>query len=79
MVSVRNPLAQRSKVTLEEVASQPLIFRAPATLARFSISSSSLPLARACRHGIAQHRHDQTICRRGRRVSFISESFARDR
>ncbi len=26
MVSVRNPLAQRSKVTLEEVASQPLIF-----------------------------------------------------
>ena len=26
MVSVKNPLAQRSKVTLEEIASQPLIF-----------------------------------------------------
>src|SRR6201990_219201 len=79
MVSTRNPLAQRSKITLEEVAAQPLIF--PKTgftrqvldklfrpyRSRIRISMELPSIGMIKRFGAADAR-----------VSFISESFAKD-
>jgi len=79
MVSTKNPLAHRSKITLAEVAEQPLIF--PRTgFTRQVLDKLFRPTARAFTSPLelAQHRHDQALCRRDAGVSFISESFAKD-
>jgi len=78
MVSSKNPLSQRSHVTLEEIASAPLIFPRMATRARCSINFSAriVPACRSPWNFPASH--DQDLRRRRRRHSIISESFARD-
>src|ERR1700731_486900 len=55
MVSSKNPLAQKARVTLEEIAAQPLIF-------------PTVSFAFAHYHGASQHWNDQAFCRRGCRV-----------
>ncbi|HXA00291.1 MAG TPA: LysR family transcriptional regulator [Candidatus Dormibacteraeota bacterium] len=79
MVSVRNPLAQRSKVTLEEVASQPLIF--PRTGFTRQVLDKLFRPYRSRVH-VAMELPSIGMIKRfvgaDAGVSFISESFAKD-
>jgi len=79
MVSVRNPLAQRSKVTLEEVASQPLIF--PRTGYTRQVLDKLFRPYRSRAH-VAMELPSVGMIKRfvgaDAGVSFISESFAKD-
>src|SRR5262244_2582335 len=79
MVSTRNPLAHRSKITLEEVASQPLIF--PRTGYTRQVLDKLFRPYRSRIH-IAMELPSVGMIKRfvaaDAGVSFISESFARD-
>jgi DNA-binding transcriptional LysR family regulator len=79
MVSTRNPLAHRSKITLEEVASQPLIF--PRTgYTRQVLDKLFRPYRSRIR--VAMELPSIGMIKKfvgaDAGVSFISESFARD-
>jgi DNA-binding transcriptional LysR family regulator len=79
MVSTRNPLAQRSKLTLEEVASQPLIF--PRTGYTRQVLDKLFRPYRSRIHVTMELPSIGMIKRfvgADVGVSFISESFARD-
>jgi LysR family transcriptional regulator, low CO2-responsive transcriptional regulator len=79
MVSTRNPLAQRSKLTLEEVASQPLIF--PRTGFTRQVLDKLFRPYRSRIHVTMELPSIGMIKRfvgADAGVSFISESFARD-
>jgi DNA-binding transcriptional LysR family regulator len=79
MVSTRNPLAQRSKLTLEEVASQPLIF--PRTGYTRQVLDKLFRPYRSSIHVTMELPSIGMIKRfvaADVGVSFISESFARD-
>ena len=79
MVSTRNPLAHRSKITLEEVASQPLIF--PRTGYTRQVLDKLFRPYRSQIH-VAMELPSVGMIKRfvvaDAGVSFISESFARD-
>jgi len=79
MVSVKNPLASRSKVTLEEVAGQPLIF--PRTGYTRQVLDKLFRPYRARVH-VAMELPSIGMIKRfvgaDAGVSFISESFAKD-
>ncbi|MBA0089063.1 MAG: LysR family transcriptional regulator, partial [Acidobacteria bacterium Pan2503] len=79
MVSSRNPLAHRSKITLEEVASQPLIF--PRTGYTRQVLDKLFRPYRSRIH-VAMELPSVGMIKRfvqaDAGVSFISESFARD-
>src|SRR5216110_298283 len=79
MVSTRNPLADRSKVTLEEVASQPLIF--PRTGYTRQVLDKLFRPYRSRAH-VAMELPSIGMIKRfvgaDAGVSFISESFAKD-
>src|SRR6266566_1138328 len=79
MVSTRNPLADRSKITLEEVASQPLIF--PRTGYTRQVLDKLFRPYRSRIH-VAMELPSVGMIKRfvvaDAGVSFISESFARD-
>jgi DNA-binding transcriptional LysR family regulator len=79
MVSSRNPLAHRSKITLEEVAAQPLIF--PRTGFTRQVLDKLFRPYRARMHVVMELPSIGMIKRfvgADAGVSFISESFARD-
>jgi DNA-binding transcriptional LysR family regulator len=79
MVSTRNPLAQRSKLTLEEVASQPLIF--PRTGFTRQVLDKLFRPYRSRIHVTMELPSIGMIKRfvgADAGVSFISESFAKD-
>ena len=79
MVSTRNPLANRTKITLEEVAAQPLIF--PQTGYTRQVLDKLFRPYRSRMH-IAMELPSIGMIKRfvaaDAGVSFISESFARD-
>ena len=79
MVSTRNPLAHRSKITLEEVASQPLIF--PRTGYTRQVLDKLFRPFRSRIH-VAMELPSVGMIKRfvqaDAGVSFISESFAKD-